>query len=222
MPSAKALSVEQLDRKTGEVVATHDSVYAAAEALNIAGGAGNINRVANGKAKSAYGFGWRYKTASTTDDAVVKDEEWRPFEDVEVSSYGRVRRVTAAGQAYVSECKPVMTINTKRWPVHRLIAHVFMGMPDDPSITVKVTGEPPCINNIVIISQSQNKRARDEHDNPKAPKRVQQWTHDGDVMLNQYASVSEAARVHGISTSHICKSAAGTEKTAGGFVWKYA
>lgn len=121
MPSARAIPVEQLAKKTGDVIAVHESLYAAAEAVGKPNGAGNISNVANGKLKSAYGFGWRYKM--NTDS--FADEEWKPFEDVEVSSYGRVRRSTASGQSYISDRRDVVTINNKSWPVHRLIARVF-------------------------------------------------------------------------------------------------
>lgn len=218
MPSARAIPVEQLDRKTGELIDTHESVYAAANAIGQPAAFGNINKAANGKLKSAYGFRWRYQVAETAHE----DEEWKPYEDVEVSSYGRVRRTTASGQHVVSEPKPVVTINGKQWAVHRLIAHVFLGMPDDASITVKVNGAVPHVDTIRICQKTHGRDDRDANDNPKAPKRIQQWTHSGAIMLNEYNSISEAARAHGLSTSQICKSATGKEKTAGGFTWKYA
>lgn len=54
-----AIEVHQLDA-AGNVIATFASVYHAARALGKTGGQGNINSVANGKAKTAYGFRWRY------------------------------------------------------------------------------------------------------------------------------------------------------------------
>lgn len=216
MPSAKAIPVEQLDRKTGEVLAEHDSVYAAAAALEIPGGAGSINKAANGKLKSAYGFKWRYKLI----DADLEGEEWRAFDSVEVSTHGRVRRTTAGGQKLVTDV-PIVTISGRAWPIHRLMAHVFLGMPDDSSRSVKVDGDAVHVDNIRICGQ---KRACVDPDrvNPKAPRAVQQWTHNGVHLLNEFKSVSEAARALGISTSHISKCAAGNEQTAGGFRWKYA
>lgn len=132
MPSARAIPVEQLDRVTGEVIALHESVYAAAQAVGKPAVAGNINKVVNGKAKSACGFGWRYKVH--TED--LDGEEWKPYEGVEVSTYGRVRRTTAAGQFVVFDSKPIVTINGKGWPVSKLIAHVFSGQPNGDDVQV--------------------------------------------------------------------------------------
>lgn len=50
--------VEQLDKKTGTVIATHLSVHAAARSIGVP--PGNICNCLRGKLKSAYGFRWRY------------------------------------------------------------------------------------------------------------------------------------------------------------------
>lgn len=49
--------VEQIDMKTNEVIATHESIAAAARAVN--GAASPIGRVIKGERKSAYGYKWR-------------------------------------------------------------------------------------------------------------------------------------------------------------------
>ena len=203
MPSAKALPVEQLDRKTGEVVATHDSVYAAAEALNIPGAAGNINRVANGKAKSAYGFGWRYRTCNQNLDG----EEWRSFEDVEVSSHGRVRRTTASGASYVTKCHNRVMINYKQWPIKELIAHVFAD-----AHTRDSSDNPSTRKRVAELAEERGRQ--------RFKRAVQQRTPDG-TLVQTFDSVADAARATGIDSSYIAKCARGVFDQACGYKFSY-
>lgn len=223
--SSKAIRVLQLDKVTGEVVDTFDSAYHAAKALGAPGCVANINRVANGKAKSACGYAWRYDVSKKQD---VLGEQWRPFQDVHVSSYGRIRRSTPAGEhvqevdAYKTDA-PVATINGKRWPLHRLVAHVFLGMPADSRATIKLkdgNAFNPSVDNIALVDSK--KRPAGDIGSPKAMRTVEQWTHDGQRLLNQFESVAEAARQLKIDRSHINKCALGTEKTAGGYTFKFA
>lgn len=216
----KAVAVEQVDPNTGEVIAMHASTHAAASAVGKEGGAGNILNVANGKSKSAYGYIWRFPSQDNDNVDGLNDEEWAEFQGVQVSSHGRIRRTNAAGKTYVTHDLPVVTIAGKQWAIHRLVAHVFLGMPDDPSITVKVTGNVPSVKNITILGNKKRKR-QVNNANPKAAKKVQQWSRDGSQLLNEYVSVSDAARQLHMSTTHICKCASGKEKTAGGYTWKY-
>lgn len=218
----RAVPVEQIDLATGRVITTHLSTHAAAAAVGKAGGAGNILNVANGKSKSAYGFRWRYQPqeGGPCTATSFENEQWREFQGIQVSSYGRIRRTTALGEFYIADPLPVVSIGGKRWAIHRLVAHVFLGMPDDPSISVKVNGDVPSVKNIVVCNK---KRGRcGVAANPKAAKRVQQWSIDGTELLKEYSSVSEAAKDLKMSTSHICKCASGKEKTAGGYTWQYA
>jgi hypothetical protein len=123
MPRPQAIPVEQLDRKTGEVVAQYKSVRDAAIAIGKVGGHGNINNAANGKVKSVYGYMWRYVL---NDDADADDtEQWKPFGSVEVSSRGRIKRFTVSGQSFVSEFRTKVTINNVAWTINDLVNHVF-------------------------------------------------------------------------------------------------
>lgn len=223
MVSSKAIPVLQLDKKTGAVLQQFESAYAAAKAINVPDGFGNINRVANGKAKSAYGFGWRYELAPKQ---VFADEEWKPFEDVHVSSYGRIRRTVNAGEvvhgpeAYKGK-EPVTFIKNQRWPLYRLVAHVFLDVAADAKTRVDLKdGNPfnPMVTNIVLKEMKDVKEPK----STKRPRPVQQWTHDGKIMLNQFDSEAHAARALDIDRSHIGKCARGEEKTAKGFQFKFA
>lgn len=122
MPRPQAIPVEQLDRKTCEVIAQYKSVRDAANAIGKAGGHGNINNAANGRVKSVYGYMWRYVL---TDVDADDNEHWKPFQNIEVSSRGRIKRFTASGQSFVGEFRPKVTINNVAWTINDLVNHVF-------------------------------------------------------------------------------------------------
>ena len=135
----KRIPVQQLDKITGAVVATHVSVQEASRAIDKGnGGAGAICNVINGKSKSAYGYRWRY-VAQDDDDASADDgEEWKQFEDVFVSTKGRIKRKTVSGYrvyGVADYCKDgryaIAMVKGRRWPVHRLMAVVFMDFDED-------------------------------------------------------------------------------------------
>lgn len=51
-------------------------------------------------------------------------------------------------------------------------------------------------------------------------KSVQQWSHDGNTLVNVYKSIDSAATAIGRSASGISQCLRGVQKTSGGFVWK--
>jgi hypothetical protein len=132
----KCIPVEQKDKASGELIATHESVNAAARSLGKA--ASSIGNCCNGKLKSAYGYRWSYAAqAAETEDP---DEEWIDFNGTSVSSRGRIRRPTATGTRVqdVSDYSldgqtRIITIAGRKWQVYRLMAHLFHSMPDDAS-----------------------------------------------------------------------------------------
>lgn len=228
MRVSKDVCVLQLDRTTGNVIQTFGSLHEAARAIGVPGGEGNISKVVNGNASSAYGFGWRYTCAVKDGHA---DEEWKPFEDVYVSNYGRIRRKLASGDEYVQDMDsyksttPVATIKGKRWPLHRLVAHVFLDLPADSHAKIQLKDNNPfnpSVHNIAMVAKKRVAEDDGGKQYAKAKRSVEQWTHDGQVMLNRFESVAEAARQLKIDRSHINKCAQGNEKTAGGYTFKFA
>lgn len=159
----KRIPVQQLDKNTGAVIAVHASVQDASRAIHKGnGGAGAICNVINGKSKSAYGYRWMYVAQDA--DASYDDEEWREFEDVFVSSRGRIKRKTVSGYRLYSiedfgkdGRYAIATIKGRRWPVHRLMAVVFLdlGMDDNRRVAFK-DGDPTnlVIDNIDVIGAS--------------------------------------------------------------------
>lgn len=158
-------------------------------------------------------------------DASYDDEEWREFEDVFVSSRGRIKRKTVSGYRIYSiedfgkdGRYAIATIKGRRWPVHRLMAVVFLdlGMDDNRRVAFK-DGDPTnlVIDNIEIAATATPSDEREQ------ARPVGQWTHDGSTMLNRFASVQEAARALKIDASNIYKAARGKQKHAGNFTWNY-
>lgn len=55
----------------------------------------------------------------------------------------------------------------------------------------------------------------------KKPKRVYQCTLDGEI-VNSFASMMDASRIFGINRSAISACCSGRQRTAGGYIWRYA
>jgi hypothetical protein len=129
----RKVAVEQRDKVTGDLVATHPSLEAACAALGKSGGQGNISRCCNGKVPSVYGFKWAF--APVVEKADLEGEEC-----------GRVERHMSAGPTIfdpedlgLDNKKRMLTIDGKNWPLHRLVLHVFTdgGIPDNKQVGFK-------------------------------------------------------------------------------------
>lgn len=163
--AGKRMPVEQRDKVSGNVVATHVSVNAAARSLGKA--PGSIGNCCNGKLKSSYGFRWNYVDMGSAE--VDPEEEWRDFLDTRISSKGRTERPTASGMRvqnvtdYGKDGRyRIITIAGRRWRVHRLMAHLFLGMPDDPAYTARIKDgnvDNLCVTNIEVTGVCLKKRA---------------------------------------------------------------
>ncbi|KAL4852913.1 hypothetical protein ACK3TF_006041 [Chlorella vulgaris] len=137
-----------LDKASKAVLSTHESLAAAATSAGATGGAGNIQRCCVGKSKSAYGYCWAYEVLEKPD---LVGEEWRPFKNILVSNCGRVRQETSAGLmtrdvtdfSTKSGYREIM-VDNERWPIQRLVYHVFRGIPKGSNVYFKDgdTGNP--------------------------------------------------------------------------------
>lgn len=220
----KRIPVEQLDKLTGSVLATHTSVQEASRAIGRGnGGAGAICNAIHGKLKSAYGFKWRFQAQ---DAPPAADEDWQPFEDIYVSDLGRIRRMTATGHRFYGPDDygkdgryAIVTVKGRRWPVHRLMAVVFLGLDKDESSqrVIFKDGNPAnlTIDNIEIVQRAVATDAK----GPSRP--VGQWTHDGTTLLNRFESVAHAARALKLDASSISKAARGRVKHVGNYAWNF-
>ena len=224
--AGKRMPVEQRDKISGEVLAVHESVNAAARSLDKA--PGNIANCCNGKLKSSYGFRWSYVVRDEPDED--PDEKWLDYMDALISSKGKIKRPTASGvrtQNVADYGKDgshrIITIAGRKWPVHRLMAHVFLGMPDDSSYTAIIKDgnvDNLCVSNIEVGTKKRMAELADERDRKRHMRAVSQYTRDGTLLL-RYDSVTQAAAKTKVDASSISKCARGVLPHAGAYVWKY-
>lgn len=220
----KRYIVEKVDKRTGEVVAVYESVNEAARAIGHPGGAGNICNVINGKNKSAYGFVWRYAEPDLSD---LPGEEWVAFEDVYVSNKGRVKRAMGETGYRIQEVTahskkngyPTTMIRGTDWPVHKLVAHVFLGATAEDRIHLKDGNRMnPSSDNLEVATRGEIAKAAEERGRKRYRIGVTQYDADG-TLVCEYESAAAASRATGIDSSHIGKCARGVFPTAGGSVW---
>lgn len=228
--AGKRMPVEQRDKASGALVATHVSVSAAARSLDKA--PGNIANCCNGKLKSAYGYRWTYVDMGSVEED--PEEQWKEYLDARMSSKGRIARPTASGMRvqnvtdYGTDGRyRIVTIAGRRWSVHRLMAHLFLGMPDDPAHNAIIKDgntDNLCVANIEFgtkkrmaeLAELAEDRGRKRH-----VRAVTQFSDDGTLVLNKFESVTRAATQSGVDASSISKCAHGVLPHAGSYVWKY-
>lgn len=172
-------------------------------------------------------------------------ETWKPvvgYEELyEVSDQGRVRSLKfgkekilkpwkdRGGYLKVSLCKDG---HKKYLFVHRLVADAFIQNPNNLK-TVNHKDEVKTNNvasNLEWMSQkdndnygTRNKRVGEANtNNPKISKQVQMFDKSTGELLATFPSISEAGRVTGIANGNISNCCNGKQKSAGGYVWKYA
>lgn len=224
----RAVGVQQLDRITGAVIATHRTYRAAAEAIGKPSAIGNICNVANGKGKSASGFGWRNVPGES---ASPPGETWDAVADgVEVSSAGRVKRYTAGGHAVIKEThelplnggRPYLCFDGKSVALNKLVAASFNGFrgygPNE--VLHHKDGNPLncAADNIALVPKTvvaQRMVLKRKHHSFA----VDQLTADGQFVA-RHESAAAAARVTGIDPSGIRKACKGALPSAGRYLWK--
>lgn len=177
-------------------------------------------------------------------------EEWKSIDETngfyEISNFGNVRtidryvRVCGNGKRLLKgqKYKPVVCSNGylelqanvygKRhiFMIHRLVAKYFIPNPYDyPEVNHK--DENPQNNHVDNLEWctpkyncnygTRNKRCREK----VIKKSVIQLSLDGDK-ITTYSSIIEAEKNTGVDSSQIIRVCKGTNKTAGGYKWKYA
>lgn len=214
-----------LDKASKAVLSIHESLAEAAANAGAPGGAGNIQRCCVGKSKSAYGYCWAYEVVEKPD---LEGEEWRSFKNIHVSNYGRVRLGTITREvsdlSLKSGYREIM-VDNERWPIQRLVYHVFVGIPKGSNVFFKDGNtNNPHLTNLEVRSgrplSSTPQAVALKRSKPSVP--VEQWTHDGSVLLNKYDSIYEAAKSTKVDKSDIRKCVGGKLAHAGAYIWKLA
>lgn len=171
----------------------------------------------------------------------IENEEWKPIEGYEgmyeVSNKGKIKSlardynnrtlhdrimkqyVGKTGYFCIRLCK---NGKTKLFKVHRLIAEAFIDNPNKLPFINHLDGNKlnNSISNLEWCSPSRNIK----HAYLTGLRRTQsvfQLDVEGKV-LKMWGSISEASEKTGVDISKICSCCRGGQKTAGGYVWKYA
>lgn len=149
----------------------------------------------------------------------------------QVSNYGNFRRVLKSGKtkeikAYIKHDKwLVVKVNFngtyKEYPVHIIVADIFLDKPEDKSMVLY--HKNMCIRdnyagNLEWITRKKLGEITGGNTSRSIP--VIKYDKDTGEMLNFYKSISEAAKDNFIHKETICQAIRGQLKTAAGFVWK--
>ena len=126
-----------------------------------------------------------------------------------------------------SDSKPI-----KRFAVHRLVAQAFIentkNLPqvnhiDEDKTNNRVENLEWCTAKYNMNFGTRSARGLETkklRNSKKAEISVLQFTKDG-KFVNEFPSISEAARCTGINQGNICSCCKGRFKSAGGYIWKY-
>ena len=161
------------------------------------------------------------------------NEHWKVIPDTDgmyyISSHGRAYskfrnkvmklHMTKSGYYYI-RYREFSSSKERNKKVHRLVAQAFIQPPSKEQNTVNHKDGNKCnnhIDNLEWVTQQENiNHAFSEglHHNPKKPVLC--------VELNKvFPSVREAGRVLGISSQHIPSACKSSNRTAGGYTWRY-
>ena len=160
-------------------------------------------------------------------------EEWKVIEkatNYEISTCGQVKNTTTK-----RILKPTLVngylaiglrINNKTTTtfIHRLVATCFLVCPDEAYVVNHKDGIKTnnIIENLEWISQSANSKHAYSLNLRKSTRiRIHQYKLDN-VFVREYESLLEAEKETGVFNGHISKACRGVQKTAGGYIWKYA
>ncbi len=108
--------------------------------------------------------------------------------------------------------------------VHILVGKAFIENPEDKSQINHINGnkEDNCVENLEWTTPQENtKHALKTKLAKPHPKRVRQYSYDGNEHIATYDSIIEAAKQTGANDRHISCVCKGKRYSTGGFVWKY-
>jgi hypothetical protein len=189
-----------------------------------------ISAVAQRKRPTTFGYKWAYCNEC---ENKYNDEEWKdiPCEIVngtkgyKISNYGRVKnhkgKITEgsnheSGYLWVS-------ISPKQYLLHRLVAKTFIPNSENKDQVNHIDGnkENACSNNLEWCSNAENQIHKVKSGLSNSIKKIVQY----DLQMNQiktFSSQVDASNELKISHTSISKCCLNKQKTAGGFIFKFA
>ena len=124
------------------------------------------------------------------------------------------------GYYYLNLCKDG---KPKTFLVHRLIAKTFLSNPKNKPHINHLDANPKNnnIKNLEWCTHQENMQHAWDNNLIKTRKSVKQFDKSGNF-LNEFVSVSEAARQSGLQATRISAVCLGRRKTTGGYIWKHS
>lgn len=159
-------------------------------------------------------------------DIVILGERWKKYttkegNSIEISDKGRIKSGNIITKGRLME-KGYYTYNS--FLVHRLVAEVFIGNPDNNNnmIVNHINGVKTDnrIENLEWISQKENTIHGHQLKTSNILKSVEQYNDKGNIIA-KYPSIQKASEYSDINRSNIEYSLNHSVK-AGGFLWKYS
>ena len=189
-----------------------------------------ISAVAQGRRPNTFGYKWEYCNDC---ENKYNDEEWKniPCDIIDgakgykISNYGRVKnhkgRITEghnheSGYLWVS-------ISPKQYLLHRLVAKTFIPNPENKEQVNHIDGnkQNACVNNLEWTTNQENQLHKINSGLSNTIKAIIQYDLDMNK-IKEYTSITEASIQLNIIRTSIGKCCNNSQKTAGGFIFKFA
>lgn len=203
-------SVQQLDKYTGEVLATFESIIGASAALGV--GSAGISAVCTGKVKTAGGFAWKHKD----DDSYI----FTAFYDQSVKGNSKsVQKLDRYTGSVLKTFKSISAASREEGILHSGITRSCASKTRSAGgYKWKYADDEDYIFTpfkVRSCTRSCDRPARDWY-----TKCVQQLDKNTGGIISTFESTVDASKVTNVGRSNIANVLAGKNKTAGGFAWK--
>jgi len=184
----------------------------------------------NKQRNTTFGYKWKYDDFK---ENKYDDEEWKdiPIDIIKgtkgykISNYGRVKnhkgRITEGSNhssGYLLAC-----IYPHSYLLHRLVAKVFIPNTENKEQVNHIDGnkQNACVNNLEWCSNSENQIHKVNSGLSNSTKQIIQYDLQMNK-INEFDSQTKASNELKISSSSISKCCLDNQKTAGGFIFKFA
>jgi hypothetical protein len=190
------------DKKTLEKIKCFDTLIDAAIFIGDKNYMKNISACALNKIKSCYGYKWIYEEILD-----IENEIWTPLTYIGASNYlisnfGRVKNPYGRLNKPIINIYKIVSINSKNYYVHILVANVFIHINTDKNLIVNHK-DGDKLNNIVdnleFITKKDNTLHSIKNGLRKDIRRIVHYNSDN-YIINIYNSATEAAKF--LNTSH--------------------
>jgi hypothetical protein len=202
--------IDQLDRKTGDLIRTWSSATEAINAVGIKSEA-NIFHVIKGRRESAGGFKWRYSEPEEVAGIEERQLDLGNGNVIGVFKNGFIKLQNGKVVKGSLLCRyRIVSISNRRYRAHRLVAMAFIGPPPSDTHVVDHIDSNPDNNhadNLRWATPSENMIACVETGKMQKNKRKIREIDDDGNTLREFSSIQEAAKATGLcyqNISYVC------------------